>query len=65
VRNGEGSVLAFTHGHLARVLGARWIGLAAVEGHKLKLSTAAICVLGYDRETPAIVRWNDTSHLGG
>jgi probable phosphoglycerate mutase len=65
VRNSEGSVLAFTHGHLARVLGARWIGLAAVEGHKLKLSTAAICVLGYDRETPAIVRWNDTSHLGG
>ena len=64
VRATGGPVLAFTHGHLARVLGARWIGLSAVEGHKLKLSTAAISVLGYDREVPAIVRWNDTSHLG-
>ena len=55
--------LAFGHGHLCRVIGARWIGLDAAEGIRLTLSTAAICVLGHDRETPAIVRWNDTSHL--
>jgi len=58
-----GPVLAFGHGHLCRVVGARWIGLAPSEGIRLKLSTAAVCVLGHDRETPAVVRWNDTGHL--
>ena len=57
-----GPVLAFGHGHLCRVIGARWIGLDPADGIRLKLSTAAICVLGHDRETPAIVRWNDTGH---
>ena len=27
--------------------------------------TAAVCILGYERETPALSRWNDTSHLDG
>ncbi len=58
-----GAVLAFGHGHMSRVIGARWIGLPAAEGIRLKLSTAAVSVLGYDRETPAVVRWNDTGHL--
>jgi broad specificity phosphatase PhoE len=59
----DGPVMAFAHGHLCRVVGARWIGLPPDEGIRLKLSTAAVCVLGHDRETPAIVRWNDTGHL--
>ena len=58
-----GRVLAFGHGHMSRVIGARWIGLAPAEGIRLKLSTAAVCVLGYDRETRAIVHWNDTGRL--
>jgi broad specificity phosphatase PhoE len=50
----------FSHGHLLRVLGARWIGLGAEYGANLGLSTAAICVLGAERETPIVARWNDT-----
>jgi probable phosphoglycerate mutase len=59
----SGAVLAFAHGHICRVIGARWIGLDAVDGSRLKLSTAAICVLAYDHEVPALERWNDTGHV--
>ena len=58
-----GRVLAFGHGHMSRVIGARWIGLAPADGSRLRLSTAAVCVLGYDRETRAIIHWNDTGRL--
>jgi len=50
----------FSHGHMLRVLGARWIALGAESGGRLGLSTAAICVLARERETPVIARWNDT-----
>jgi broad specificity phosphatase PhoE len=62
-READGPVIAFGHGHMCRVIGARWIGLPPEEGVRLKLSTAAISVLGHDRETPAVVRWNDTGHV--
>jgi len=54
-------VAAFSHGHMLRVLGARWIALGPELGARLGLSTAAICVLGHERDTQVIARWNDTS----
>jgi probable phosphoglycerate mutase len=57
---GEGDVAVFSHGHMLRVLGARWIALAPEGGGRLGLSTAAICVLGHERDTAVIARWNDT-----
>ncbi|MDQ1643784.1 MAG: hypothetical protein QOJ90_3135 [Actinomycetota bacterium] len=62
-RGEQGAVLAFAHGHISRVIGARWIGLEAIDGARLKLSTAAVCVLDHERDVPAIDRWNDTGHL--
>ncbi len=56
-----GEVAVFSHGHMLRVLGARWIALGAESGGRLGLSTAAICVLGHERETAVIERWNDTN----
>jgi broad specificity phosphatase PhoE len=52
-------VAVFSHGHMLRVLGARWIALGAENGARLELSTGAICVLGHERETTVIARWND------
>jgi broad specificity phosphatase PhoE len=53
-------VAAFSHGHMLRVLGARWMALGPELGARLGLSTAAICVLGHERDTQVIARWNDT-----
>jgi broad specificity phosphatase PhoE len=57
---GDGVVAVFSHGHMLRVLGARWIALGPEGGARLGLSTGAICVLGHERETAVITRWNDT-----
>jgi probable phosphoglycerate mutase len=54
------NVAVFSHGHMLRVLGARWMTLDASVGSRLGLSTAALCVLGHERETVVIARWNDT-----
>ncbi len=53
-------VAVFSHGHTLRVLGARWMALGAEVGARLGLSTSAICVLGHERETAVVARWNDT-----
>jgi broad specificity phosphatase PhoE len=54
----EGDAVLFAHGHLLRVLAARWIELAAEHGAGLKLSTGTLSVLGWEHEWPALTRWN-------
>lgn len=58
-----GDVALFAHGHVLRVLGARWIGLPAEAGGNLALSTGALCELGFERERRAVWLWNQTAHL--
>ena len=57
----SGNVALFGHGHLLRILAARWIGLEPAGGRLLALSTASLSVLGYERETRVIRLWNQTS----
>jgi probable phosphoglycerate mutase len=54
----QGDVLLFAHAHLLRILAACWVGLEAEAGARLVLGTAAMGILGYERETRAITRWN-------
>ena len=54
----DGDVALFAHGHILRVLGARWLELPAQHGANLLLDTAAVCELGYERETRVLAHWN-------
>jgi broad specificity phosphatase PhoE len=58
LRRMSGCVAVFGHGHLLRVLAARWIGLPLVGGSHFILNTATLSLLSYYRDTPAIKRWN-------
>jgi broad specificity phosphatase PhoE len=58
VAEADGDVLAFAHGHILRVLAARWISLDVAVGACVALSAGAVSVLGHERETQVIERWN-------
>jgi probable phosphoglycerate mutase len=50
--------LVFGHGHALRALTARWLGLTVNEGRHFRLDTSTVSVLGYERETAVLLRWN-------
>lgn len=58
VRTIKGDVALFAHGHIFRVLVARWIGFPAGAGQHFLLDTGSLCVLGYYRDIPAVEIWN-------
>ncbi|MCW2847756.1 MAG: Phosphoglycerate mutase [Marmoricola sp.] len=58
VRDHGGRVLVFSHGHASRALAARWLDQPVQEGRLFSLDTATISVLGSERESPTVLRWN-------
>jgi broad specificity phosphatase PhoE len=54
----QGDAAVFAHGHVLRVLTARWLGLGPDQGALFKLDTGTLSELGYERETRVITRWN-------
>jgi probable phosphoglycerate mutase len=54
-----GSTVALVgHGHILRVLAARWIGAPPEAGRWLALATGTVSDLGWEHETAVIDRWN-------
>jgi broad specificity phosphatase PhoE len=56
--SGDGDAAVFAHGHVLRVLAARWLALGPEAGALLKLDTGTLSALGYERETRVVTRWN-------
>ena len=54
----QGPVVLIAHGHISRVIAARWIGLGALDGGRFALGTAAPSVLGGQHGQAVIDRWN-------
>jgi broad specificity phosphatase PhoE len=53
-----GDAALFSHGHFLRILGASWLGLVPEGGRFFLLNTAAVSVLGYERESRVFREWN-------
>jgi broad specificity phosphatase PhoE len=58
VREIEGDVALFAHGHFLRSFGARWLGLRAGDGSFFLLDPATVSVVSYYRRIPAVKHWN-------
>jgi broad specificity phosphatase PhoE len=54
----DGDVVLVAHGHILRVVAARWLGLGPEGGALLALSPATLSVLGFERETHVVSSWN-------
>jgi probable phosphoglycerate mutase len=54
----DGDVCLVAHGHVLRVLGARWLEQPPAFGARVWLATGAVCTLGWERETRVLRGWN-------
>jgi probable phosphoglycerate mutase len=57
-RSVAGNVALFSHGHLLRVLAARWLGLPVGDGEHFLLDPGTVGVLSDYRGIPALKQWN-------
>jgi broad specificity phosphatase PhoE len=58
VRSVNGDVAAFAHGHVLRVLAARWCDLDPGDARHLPLATGSVSVLGWEHEFSTLRVWN-------
>jgi broad specificity phosphatase PhoE len=58
LRGAGGDAVAFAHGHILRVVTARWLGMEPAAGARFALKAGALGVLGFERETEVLERWN-------
>jgi len=54
----DGDVVLVAHGHLLRVLTARWLRLEPAAGRLFQLKTATLSTLGTEHGEPVITSWN-------
>lgn len=57
-KSGVERALCFAHGHSLRVLALCWLGIDIARGASFPLQTATVSILGHEKESPAILKWN-------
>jgi broad specificity phosphatase PhoE len=57
-RSATGDTLCVAHGHVLRVLTARWLGLPPAAGRLFVLATGTVSILGWEHEAPVVSQWN-------
>ena len=60
LRSIPGDIAIFSSGHILRCLTARWLDMPVGFGERLILSPGSLSILGFEKETPAIISWNQT-----
>jgi len=58
LESGAATIAVFAHGHILRVLAARWLGLEPSEGRLLGLGTGTLSRLGWEHHNRVIESWN-------
>ena len=54
----DGDVALVAHGHVLRVLTARWLGLRPTDGRLFRLDTGTVSALGTEHDEHVILSWN-------
>ena len=54
----DGDVILVAHGHVLRVLTARWLGLRPADGRLFRLDTGTMSSLGMEHDQAVILTWN-------
>lgn len=54
----DGDVVLVSHGHMLRILTARWLRLEPADGRLFRLDTGTVCTLGAEHGEPVVQAWN-------
>jgi len=56
--SGVDQAICFGHGHASRVLALCWLDFPIIFGQSFPLEVASVSILGREKESPAVLRWN-------
>ena len=56
--SGVDQAICFAHGHSLRVLALAWLDFPLIFGQGFPLEVASVSILGNEKESAAVIRWN-------